>query len=153
MSDEEYTGGPVSGGPDAQAREDQESGAWLRRRWAGEDADYNRARAELFFARARQRHMSDRERAYLALAAWAATPEAQETAARARLIGLFDPVHPDAGPQCPSKRPTDPDRYVRTNPVPEALSGAHSAGDEQDGPTAVAPRPGRWRRWCRWWGG
>jgi len=85
-----------------------------------------------------------------ALVAWARTPEAQDTAARAETIGLFDPVSPDAGPQCPSKRPADPDRYVEANPAPEALRRPSSAGNQQDGPDAVAPRPGRWRRLCRW---
>jgi len=37
-----------------------------------------------------------RERA--ALAVWAATPEGQETAARARMIGLFDQVSASSGP-------------------------------------------------------
>lgn len=68
----------------------------------------------------------------------------------------LDAAHQRLGPllaasQCPSTVLEPTGRYVETNPAPEALRRASSAGDEQDGPTAVAPRPGRWTRWCRWW--
>ena len=109
--------------------------------------------AEDMFEVSAHRAYVQRSRDRSAVTAWARTPEAQETAARARLIGLFDPVSPEGprpGPQCPSTAPADPDRYGNTNPVAEALRSPSSAGDEQDGPDAVAPRPGRWRRWCRW---
>lgn len=93
-------------------------------------------------------HLAYERRCYerYALVVWARTPEAQETAARAKTIGLFDAVSPDAGPVCPPKALADPDLCDWTNPTAEALSGAHSAGDAG----SSAPRPGRWRRW---WGG
>lgn len=58
---------------------------------------------------ARSAYLAYERRCYdrSAHAIWARTPEAQETAARAKTIGLFDPVPPDAGPQCPPKAPAD----------------------------------------------
>lgn len=90
-------------------------------------------------AAARDRHGYVRDRA--ALAEWARTPEAQETAARAKTIGLFDPVPdegPRVGPVCPPERPADPD-LAAGDPVHRNPAAGHTA-----------PRPGRWRRWCRW---
>lgn len=139
MTDYEYVGEP--GQRYARWVEAQTPAGQARARQLAEDAAMVSAHL------AYERRCCDR----VAHAIWARTPEAQETAARAKTIGLFDPVSPDAGPQCPPKRPEPADRYVETNPAPEALRRPSSAGTSQDGPTAVAPRPGRWRRWCRWW--
>lgn len=115
MSAEEYTGGP--GMDFATWVEDQTPAGQSRARQIAEDA----AMLAEFFA------YEKRCRDGAALAARAATPEAQETAARAKTIGLFDPVSPDAGPQCPSKRPTDPDRYYKGPTRPPWRSAGHTA--------------------------
>lgn len=75
--------------------------------------------AEDMFEVSAHRAYVQRSRDRAAVAAWARTPEAQDTAARARRIGLFDPVSPEGprlGPQCPADGPADPDRYDKDQP-------------------------------------
>lgn len=127
--------------------------------------DTNRANALLARREAEARYETavlerfrEGERSRLALAEWAKSAEAQEAAARARMLGLFDTVPPSsgptplaAGPTCPSTAPSTTTVGDPVSPVLAVARGAHRAGTRQDGPHARRAA-GRWRRWCRWWG-
>lgn len=139
MSAAEYAGGPGMGY--ASWVEEQTPAGQARARMAARDE------AVLDEFLAYEKRCRDRA----ALAEWAATGEAQETAARARTIGLADqvsatsgPTHPDAGPQCPPTAPS-------TTTVGDPVSPAPTSVRRPAGASAVGPRPGAWARLRRWW--
>lgn len=120
MSDHEYVGQPG-----------QRYARWVEAQTPAGQARARQIAKDEFAVSA---HLAYERRCYerYALVVWARTPEAQETAARAKTIGLFDPVSPDAGPVCPPKALADPDPAAG-DPVHRNPAAGHTAPGPDDG--------------------